>query len=86
MSSHHITPYAPRYRDDMLFCLLLAKDALGRKPQLNEDLLDIQANYLDPGDAFWLVIDENDRVIGMLGVRRESQEDMWLKRLCQAWI
>ena len=28
-------------RDDLIFMVLQAKDALGRKPKINEDLLDI---------------------------------------------
>lgn len=62
-----IVPYDDTYRDDMIFMVLQAKDALGRIPKLNEDLLDIKANYLDPGDMFWLAIDEKNRVIGCIG-------------------
>lgn len=62
-----IIPYKDQYRDDMIFMVLQAKDALGRVPRLNEDLLDIKANYLDNGDMFWLAIDEQDRVIGCIG-------------------
>ena len=62
-----VIPYESRYRDDMIFMILQAKDALGRIPRLNEDLLDIQANYLDRGDMFWLAIDESDRVVGSIG-------------------
>ena len=36
------------YRDDMIFTVLQAKDALGRKPTINPDLLDIKANYIKP--------------------------------------
>lgn len=57
------------YRDDMIFMVLQAKDALGRKPTINPDLLDIKANYLDYNDMFWLVIDENDRVVGCIDVQ-----------------
>lgn len=67
MSNYTIIPYDEKYRDDMIFMVLEAKDALGRIPRLNEDLLDIQKNYLDTGDMFWLAIDENDRVIGCVG-------------------
>ncbi|MCQ2429131.1 MAG: hypothetical protein MJ192_02255 [Clostridia bacterium] len=42
-----IIRYDEIYRDDMIFMVLQAKDALGRKPTINTDLLDIQANYLD---------------------------------------
>ena len=62
-----IIPYDEKYRDDMIFMVLEAKDALGRIPRLNEDLLDVQKNYLDSGDMFWLAIDEYDRVIGCIG-------------------
>ena len=67
MSNYTIIPYDEKYRDDMIFMVLEAKDALGRIPRLNEDLLDIRKNYLDTGDMFWLAIDENDRVIGCVG-------------------
>lgn len=62
-----IIPYSEKYRDDMIFMVLEAKNALGRVPRLNEDLLDIRKNYLDTGDMFWLAIDENDRVTGCIG-------------------
>ena len=41
-----IIPYDDKYRDDMIFMVLEAKNALGRLPGLNEDLLDIKKNYL----------------------------------------
>lgn len=42
--------YEDRYRNDMIFMVLQAKDALGRIPSINEDLLDIKKNYFDRGD------------------------------------
>ena len=62
-----IIPYDEKYRDDMIFMVLEAKDALGRVPRLNEDLLDVQKSYIDTGDMFWLAIDEHNRVIGCIG-------------------
>ena len=38
-----IIPFEESYRDDLIFMILQAKDALGRKPGLNEDLLDIKS-------------------------------------------
>ncbi|MBQ9264676.1 MAG: GNAT family N-acetyltransferase [Clostridia bacterium] len=64
-----IIHFDSRYRDDMIFMVLQAKDALGCVPRLNEDLLDIPGNYLRPGGDFWLALDENDRVIGCIGVQ-----------------
>ncbi len=40
-----IIPYQDKYRDDLIFMILEAKNALGRVPGFNEDLLDIQKNY-----------------------------------------
>ena len=65
--NYTIIPYNEKYRDDMIFMVLEAKDALGRVPGLNEDLLDVQKNYIDTGDMFWLAIDEHDRVVGCIG-------------------
>ena len=62
-----IKPYEEQYRDDLIFMVLQAKDAMGRKPTINKDLLDIKANYSDRGDMFWLAINEDDRVVGCLG-------------------
>ncbi len=62
-----IIPFDEQYRDDMIFMVLEAKNALGRVPTLNEDLLDIRANYIDKGDMFWLAIDDDNRVIGCVG-------------------
>ena len=61
-----IIPYAAKYRDDMIFMVLQAKDALGRIPSINEDLLDIESNYLARGDMFWLALNEQERVIGCI--------------------
>ncbi|MDD3972167.1 MAG: GNAT family N-acetyltransferase [Clostridia bacterium] len=78
---YKIISFEQKYRDDAIFCLLSAKDSLGRLPSLNEDLLDIQKNYFDKGDMFWVAIDDNNRVIGMIGTNTTSKTDMWLKRL-----
>lgn len=62
-----IIRFESQYRDDLIFMVLEAKNALGRVPGLNEDLLDIQANYFDKGDMFWIAVDDNNRVIGSVG-------------------
>lgn len=54
----------------MLFVVLSAKDALGRKPTLNPNLLTVTESYIDRGDMFWLAIDGDDRVIGCIGYSR----------------
>lgn len=77
-----IIPYEAKYRDDMIFMVLEAKNALGRVPTLNEDLLDIPGCYLAHGDMFWLALDENDRVIGCVGYHSiEGTDEVRLHRL-----
>ena len=77
-----IISYEEKYRDDLIFMILQAKDALGRKPSINGDLLDIKSNYLDRGDMFWLAIDENDRVIGSIGCSKiENTNEVFIHRL-----
>lgn len=77
-----IIPYDETYRDDMIFMVLQAKDALGRIPRLNADLLDIRGSYLDKGDMFWLALDEHDRVIGCIGYNSmENSTEAMLHRL-----
>ena len=77
-----IKPYEEKYRDDMIFMVLQAKDALGRKPSINSDLLDIKTNYLERGDMFWIAVNEDDRVIGCIGYSRiENTVEAFLHRL-----
>lgn len=57
----------------MIFMILEAKNALGRVLELNENLLDIQKNYLEVGDLFWVAIDDNVRVIGNINVIERSK-------------
>ena len=66
--------YEDKYRDDMIFMVLQAKDALGRVPGINADLLDINANYAAKGTKFWLALDDNDRVIGCVGYSKAERE------------
>ena len=80
--SMEIRNYDDAYRDDMIFMVLEAKDALGRKPRLNEDLLDIRANYTDRGGGFWIATDDRDRVVGCVGYSRiEGTDEAFLHRL-----
>ena len=74
--------YEEKYRDDLIFMVLQAKDALGKTPTINPDLLDIKTNYLNRGDMFWIAIDENDRVIGCIGYSKtENPTEAFLHRL-----
>ncbi len=76
-----IIKFENKYRDDLIFMILEAKNDLGRIPGLNEDLLDIQKNYFDKGDMFWIAVNENDRVIGSVGFNADDKNSVTLHRL-----
>ncbi|MDE6474092.1 MAG: GNAT family N-acetyltransferase [Clostridia bacterium] len=77
-----IIEYENKYRDDLIFMVLQAKDALGKIPTLNEDLMDINANYFQKGDKFWLAVDESDRVVGSIGFSTlQDNKEVRLHRL-----
>ena len=76
-----IIEYQETYRDDMIFMVLEAKNALGRVPRLNDDLLDVNSNYFLRGDMFWLAIDNDDRVIGCIGYNKYTYDTAKLHRL-----
>jgi len=83
----NIVEYSEQYRDDMLFCYLSAKDVIGkhapeayRIPSLKDDMLNINAHYFDKGDKFWLALDSDDRVVGMLGIKTLNDREVRLQR------
>ena len=82
MEKISIIEFKERYRDDLIFMVLEAKNALGRVPGLNEDLLDIKSNYIDKGDMFWIAVNEKDRVVGSIGYNSvENTDEAVLHRL-----
>ncbi|MGN0601242.1 MAG: GNAT family N-acetyltransferase [Oscillospiraceae bacterium] len=76
-----IIKYESKYRDDLIFMVLEAKNALGRVPTLNDDLLDLNSYYFDKGDMFWIALDDNDRVIGSVGCNLLPNNEAILHRL-----
>ena len=77
-----IKRYEEEYRDDLIFMVLQAKDALGRRPTINEDLLDIRGRYLERGDGFFVALGEDGRVVGCIGYSRtENPHEAFLHRL-----
>ena len=76
-----IIKFEEKYRDDMIYMVLSAKNALGRVPRLNEDLLDIKTNYFDKGHPFWIALDEFDRVIGCIGTKIGDDGNLYLSHL-----
>ena len=63
-----IIKFEQKYRDDMIFMNLTAKNALGTVPHLRDDLLNVEECYFKNGGNFWIALDDNDRVIGSIGI------------------
>ena len=76
-----IIKFEDKYRDDMIYMVLSAKNAIGRIPRLNEDLLDVKTNYFDKNHPFWIALDEFDRVIGCIGTREDEEGNLFLSHL-----
>ena len=76
-----IIPFEEKYRDDMIYMVLSAKNAIGRIPHINEELLDIKKYYFDKGHPFWIAIDEFDRVIGCIGTKSDEEGNLFLSHL-----
>ena len=62
-----IKAYEEKYKHDLINMVRKAKEALGRAPTVNPDLFDVIANYFDKGTAFWVAVDDEDRVVGCVG-------------------
>ena len=65
----------------MIYMVLSAKNAIGRIPRINDDLLDIKTNYIDKGQLFFIAIDEFDRVIGCIGTKEDENNNLFLSHL-----
>ena len=76
-----IITFEEKYRDDMIFMVLEAKNAIGRVPTLNRELLDIKQNYFDKSQPFWIALDEFDRVIGSVGTRVDENNNVFVSKL-----
>lgn len=63
-----IIKYNKKYDDNIIALMARAKYAIGKsKPSINQDVLNIQVNYIDKGDMFFIGLDDNENVIAMLG-------------------
>lgn len=76
-----IISFEEKYRDDLIYMVLSAKNALGRVPRLNEDFLHISKSYFELGHPFWIALDEFDRVIGCIGTRCDEEGKLFLSHL-----
>ena len=77
-----VVPFGVQHRDEMIYMILRAKEAVGHPPKINEDLLDINKYYFDRGDAFFVALDDSGRVIGCGGYSRiDATDEAFVHRL-----
>lgn len=70
-----IIQYDEKYKNLLINMISEARVAIGVSPKVRNDLYDIKRHYLDKGDMFWIVLDENDSVIGCLGYSTNLNKD-----------
>lgn len=78
-----IIPFGGSYRDEMIYMILRAKEAIGRPPKINDDLLDINRYYFDRGDGFFIALDSlMTKVVGCGGYSRiDNTNEAFVHRL-----
>ena len=62
-----IIQYDKKYDSQIIDFIAYAKSKIKKDYTVNEDLYDIQKNYIDSGDMFWLGIDNDGKLICTLG-------------------
>lgn len=63
-----IIDYDKRFDDNIIALVARAKRAIGKtKPSIDEDLFDIQSNYIDKGDKFFLGLDNDNNLVAVIG-------------------
>ncbi|MBD3950082.1 GNAT family N-acetyltransferase [Tuanshanicoccus lijuaniae] len=70
-----IIPYDDKYKNQLLAMVSQARMAIGLSATVRSDLYDIQANYFDKGDMFWIAVDGNNTLIGCIGYSRINNQD-----------
>lgn len=77
-----IKSYEEKYRDDLIFMVLQAKDALGRKTYNKWGLVGYKSKLFWSWWYVLVAVDENDRVIGCVGYSRtDNLSEAFLHRL-----
>lgn len=78
-----IAAYDDRFRDEIIDLVLHVQNAeygVGISIDEQEDILAIEASYLEPGGNFWVALNEDGAVVGCIGLQKKSDQVAVLKK------
>ena len=78
-----ITIYDDRYKEEVINLILHVQNVeygVGISVEEQSDILDIQSNYINDGGNFWVALNNNDEVVGSIGLQKKTNEVAVLKK------
>lgn len=78
-----VISYDEKYKNQVIDLILHIQNIeyfVGLSIEDQPDLLDIKKSYFDDGGSFWIAINDNDKVIGTLGLQKREQNIGILKK------
>lgn len=75
--------YEDRYKKEVIDLILHVQNAeydVGISTEEQPDILDIQSSYINNGGNFWVALNDNDEVVGSIGLQKETNEVAVLKK------
>lgn len=78
-----ITVYDDRYKEEVIKLILHVQNIeyeVGISVKEQPDILDIHSNYIDDGGNFWIALNDNGEVVGLIGLQKKNKEVAVLKK------
>lgn len=78
-----ITVYSDRYKEEVIKLILHVQNVeygVGISVEEQPDILDIQSYYIKDGGNFWVALNDNDEVVGSIGLQKKTNEVAVLKK------
>ncbi|MGN7765734.1 GNAT family N-acetyltransferase [Paenibacillus sp. 22594] len=78
-----ITVYDDSYKEEVIKLILHVQNVeykVGISLKEQPDILDIHTNYINDGGNFWIALNENEEVVGSIGLQKKNKEVAVLKK------
>ncbi|MED3965758.1 GNAT family N-acetyltransferase [Niallia taxi] len=78
-----ITIYEKCHKDGVIKLIMDVQNMefnVGISVEEQPDILDIQANYIDGGGNFWVALNNQEEVVGSIGLQKKTKEIAVLKK------
>lgn len=75
--------YEDRYKKEVIDLILHVQNdeyGVGISTEEQPDILDIQSSYINDGGNFWIALNDNDEVVGSIGLQKKTNEVAVLKK------